>query len=120
MRCDGFGGRRNELYTSRFNFKASDLYDGKIGKDITTFYTFGSRVEHHCFIFFEGWSDIHAGFSHDQNSMTERPGYHVHHSHPGTRARDPENVWGLGWDVLGSHIFDYWWDPSHFCDRALQ
>lgn len=102
-----------EFYTSRFNFKASDLvYDGKSGKDITTFLHLDrgkDQVDHHCFFFFEG------------------PKYHVHHSsyevhdfdiqglgHQWLREKGYENVWGLGRHVLGSQIFDYWWDPSHF------
>lgn len=102
-----------EFYTSRFNFKASDLvYDGKSGKDITTFMHLDrgkEQVDHHCFFFFEG------------------PKYHVHHSsyevhdfdvqglgHQWLREKGYENVWGLGRHVLGSQIFDYWWDPSHF------
>jgi hypothetical protein len=46
-----------EFYTSRFNFKASELvYDGE-GKDITTFLHLDrgeEQVDHHSFFFFQG------------------------------------------------------------------
>jgi hypothetical protein len=101
------------FYTTRFNFKASDLvYDGASGRDITAFLHLDrgkEQVDHHCFFFFEG------------------PKYHVHHSsyevhdfdtqglgHQWLREKGYENVWGLGRHILGSQIFDYWWDPSHF------
>ncbi|KIW07517.1 hypothetical protein, variant [Verruconis gallopava] len=102
-----------EFYTTYFNFKASDLiFDPQTGKDITAFMHLDrgtEQVDHHCFFFFEG------------------PEFHVHHSsyevhdfdvqglgHQWLRDKGYESVWGIGRHVLGSQIFDYWWDPSRF------
>ncbi|CAK7227588.1 hypothetical protein SCUCBS95973_006592 [Sporothrix curviconia] len=100
------------FYTSRFNFAPSDLVHDAAGRDITTFLhlDLGSTlVDHHCFFFFEG------------------PVSHVHHSsfetydfdtqvlgHDWLRAKGYENCWGVGRHVMGSQIFDYWFDPSRF------
>ncbi|CAH0051949.1 unnamed protein product, partial [Clonostachys solani] len=100
------------FFTSRFNFVPSDLVHDENGRDITTFLHLdrGSElVDHHCFFFFEG------------------PKPHVHHSsfetydfdtqllgHDWLRQQGYENCWGVGRHIMGSQIFDYWFDPSHF------
>lgn len=82
------------------------------GRDITTFLHLDrgeELVDHHCFFFFEG------------------PKYHVHHSsyetydfdtqligHDWLRDKGYENCWGVGRHIMGSQIFDYWFDPSRF------
>ena len=66
-------------------------------------------VDHHCFFFFEG------------------PKMHVHHSsfethdfdaqvlgHDWLRHKGYTNCWGVGRHVMGSQIFDYWFDPAKF------
>lgn len=102
-----------EFYTTHFNFKPSDVvYDPKTGADITTFCHLdrGSEwVDHHSFFFFEG------------------PKFHVHHSsfevfdfdiqmlgHNWLGEKGYENCWGVGRHIMGSQIFDYWFDPSKF------
>ncbi|QKX58386.1 uncharacterized protein TRUGW13939_05508 [Talaromyces rugulosus] len=102
-----------DFYTSHFNFKPSDLvYEPSTGRDITAFLHLdrGSElVDHHCFFFFEG------------------PKSHVHHSsfethdfdtqvlgHDWLRGKGYENCWGVGRHIMGSQIFDYWFDPSRF------
>ncbi|KAF2837729.1 Glyoxalase/Bleomycin resistance protein/Dihydroxybiphenyl dioxygenase [Patellaria atrata CBS 101060] len=102
-----------EFYTKHFNLKSTDLvYDGDTNEDITTFMHLDrgkEQVDHHCFFFFEG------------------PKFHVHHSsyevhdfdiqglgHQWLREKGYDLVWGIGRHVLGSQIFDYWWDPSKF------
>jgi len=88
------------------------VYDADSGKDITTFLHLdrGSEwVDHHSFFFFEG------------------PKFHIHHSsfevfdfdvqmlgHTWLTAKKYENCWGVGRHVMGSQIFDYWFDPSKF------
>ncbi|RDW76000.1 oxidoreductase-5 [Coleophoma crateriformis] len=102
-----------EFYTSRFNFYPSDLLHKPDSKqDFNTFCRLdrGSElVDHHCFFFFEG------------------PKYHVHHSsfethdfdtqvlgHDWLRHKGYENCWGVGRHIMGSQIFDYWFDASKF------
>lgn len=66
-------------------------------------------VDHHCFFFFEG------------------PKAHIHHSsfethdfdtqvlgHDWLRHKGYENLWGVGRHIMGSQIFDYWYDPDKF------
>jgi hypothetical protein len=105
--------RAFEFYTSNFNFKPSDLvYTERTGEDITAFMHLdrGSEwVDHHSFFFFQG------------------PKFHVHHSsfevfdfdiqmlgHNWLRENKYMNCWGVGRHVMGSQIFDYWFDPSKF------
>jgi catechol 2,3-dioxygenase-like lactoylglutathione lyase family enzyme len=102
-----------EFYTSHFNFTPSDIvYAPDTGEDITAFLHVdrGSEwVDHHSFFLFEG------------------PKFHVHHSsfevfdfdtqmlgHNWLEEKKYENCWGVGRHVLGSQIFDYWFDPSRF------
>ncbi len=60
-------------------------------------------------------------------SPTAGPKFHVHHSsfevhdfdiqslgHQWLRDKGYDLVWGVGRHVLGSQIFDYWWDRSGF------
>ena len=96
----------NDFFTSRFNFKPSDvIYDGD-GRDITAFMHLDrgeEMVDHHSFFFFEG------------------PKFHVHHSsfevhdfdtqslgHQWLEDKKYKLAWGVGRHVLGSQIFDYW------------
>ncbi|KAL1858198.1 hypothetical protein VTK73DRAFT_7909 [Phialemonium thermophilum] len=101
-----------DFYTSRFNFYPSDLVYDESGRDVTTFLHLDrglELVDHHCFFFFEG------------------PESHVHHSsyetydfdtqslgHDWLREKGYENCWGVGRHIMGSQIFDYWFDTSHF------
>lgn len=102
-----------DFYMSNFNLKPSELvYAPDTKEDITTFLHLdrGSElVDHHCFFFFEG------------------PKFHVHHSsfevfdfdiqmlgHTHLTEQNYENCWGVGRHVMGSQIFDYWFDPSRF------
>lgn len=101
-----------EFYTKHFNFFPSELVHDPTGKDVTVFYRINrgkELVDHHVFFFFEG------------------PKYHVHHSsfethdfdaqvlgHDWLRHKGYENCWGVGRHIMGSQIFDYWFDPSRF------
>ncbi|EHK25594.1 uncharacterized protein TRIVIDRAFT_54998 [Trichoderma virens Gv29-8] len=101
-----------EFYTSRFNFYPSDLGHNPEGKNVIAFNRLmrgKELVDHHTFFFFEG------------------PKAHVHHSsfethdfdtqvlgHDWLRHRGWENCWGIGRHVMGSQIFDYWFDASKF------
>lgn len=101
-----------EFYSTRFNFFASELSYNDKEEDITVFFRLDrgmEKVDHHCFFFFEG------------------PKMHVHHSsfethdfdtqvlgHDWLRENGYKNCWGVGRHVLGSQIFDYWFDPAGF------
>ncbi|KAK3318145.1 Glyoxalase/Bleomycin resistance protein/Dihydroxybiphenyl dioxygenase [Apodospora peruviana] len=101
-----------DFYTKYFNFHPSELVHNDEGVNKTVFFRLnrGSElVDHHCFFFFEG------------------PKMHVHHSsfethdfdaqvlgHDWLRHKGYTNCWGVGRHVMGSQIFDYWFDPSGF------
>jgi len=102
-----------DFYTTHFNLKASDLiYDPATSHNVSAFLHLDrgkEQVDHHCFFFFGG------------------PEYHVHHSsyevhdfdtqglgHQWLRGKGYDLAWGVGRHVLGSQIFDYWWDTSKF------
>ncbi|KAH8880248.1 Glyoxalase/Bleomycin resistance protein/Dihydroxybiphenyl dioxygenase [Thozetella sp. PMI_491] len=101
-----------EFYTTYFNFFPSELVHNDEDVNVTAFFRLNrgdELVDHHCFFFFQG------------------PKYHVHHSsfethdfdaqvlgHDWLRHKGHENCWGVGRHVMGSQIFDYWFDPSRF------
>lgn len=100
-----------EFYTKHFNFKASDIvYED--GKDVSAFMHLdrGSEmVDHHCFFFFEGpkWHVHHSSYEvHDFDSQVL--------GHDWLREKQYRNCWGVGRHVMGSQIFDYWFDTSEF------
>ncbi|KAF2179304.1 Glyoxalase/Bleomycin resistance protein/Dihydroxybiphenyl dioxygenase [Zopfia rhizophila CBS 207.26] len=100
------------FYTTLFNFKASDIQYDEAGKYIGAFLhiDLGEQLtDHHTFFIFEG------------------PKSHVHHSsfevhdfdtevlgHDWLRHKNYKNCWGVGRHVMGSQIFDYWYDTSGF------
>ncbi|KAK3389261.1 Glyoxalase/Bleomycin resistance protein/Dihydroxybiphenyl dioxygenase [Podospora didyma] len=101
-----------EFYSTYFNFFPSELVHNVEGVNKTVFFRLDrgdEEVDHHCFFFFEG------------------PKMHVHHSsfethdfdtqvlgHDWLRDKGYENCWGVGRHIMGSQIFDYWFDPSKF------
>ncbi|CAN8103215.1 unnamed protein product [Discula destructiva] len=101
------------FFSTRFNLHPSELIHNDAGEDVTVFFRLDKgpeKVDHHCFFFFEG---------------PRAP--HVHHSsfetfdfnaqvlgHDWLRHQGYENCWGVGRHIMGSQIFDYWFDPSRF------
>ncbi|RYP51893.1 hypothetical protein DL768_002861 [Monosporascus sp. mg162] len=101
-----------EFYKTRFNFIPSDIIHDENGVDISVFWRLDrgkEEVDHHCFFFYQG------------------PEFHIHHSsyethdfdtqvlgHDWLREKGYKNCWGVGRHVLGSQIFDYWFDPAGF------
>ncbi|KAI1360852.1 glyoxalase [Xylaria arbuscula] len=104
--------KADEFYRSRFSFLASDFVHEADGANVLAFYRLDrgrEAVDHHSFFLAEG------------------PSYKVHHSsyethdfdtqvlgHDWLREKGHKNCWGVGRHVLGSQIFDYWFDPSGF------
>ncbi|KAJ3458008.1 hypothetical protein MRS44_012117 [Fusarium solani] len=101
-----------DFYTTHFNFVPSDIQHDETGRYIASFIHLDlgeTFTDHHSFFIFEG------------------PKSHVHHSsfevhdfdvevlgHDYLRDQGYQNCWGVGRHVLGSQIFDYWYDPSGF------
>ncbi|KAF7196451.1 Metapyrocatechase 2, partial [Pseudocercospora fuligena] len=115
-----------DWYTRTFNFAPTDfLYipagDGKT-KDVAVFAHIDrgeTCVDHHTFF------------------MSTNPTSHVHHAsfevhdydtqhlgHQWLGKQGYTSVWGIGRHILGSQIFDYWWDTTgnmieHYADGDL-
>ena len=114
-----------KFYTTNFNIVPSDCVfaetNGK--RQIVTIFAHldlgESLVDHHCFF------------------LNANPTAHVHHSSFEVHDYDTQNlghqwlakkgyksVWGVGRHILGSQIFDYWWDTTdnmmeHYADGDL-
>lgn len=114
-----------KFYTSNFNLVPSDfiyvMNDGS--KEIVSVFAHLDRdetpVDHHCFF------------------LSMNPTAHVHHAsfevhdfdtqnlgHQWLAQKGYKSVWGVGRHVLGSQIFDYWWDTTgnmieHYADGDL-
>ncbi|KAB8253712.1 Glyoxalase/Bleomycin resistance protein/Dihydroxybiphenyl dioxygenase [Aspergillus pseudonomiae] len=104
--------RSYEFYTTHFNFQPSDLVHDATGRDVTAFLHLdrGSElVDHHCFFMFEGSkSHVHHSSFETHDFDTQVLG------HDWLRSKGYENCWGVGRHIMGSQIFDYWFDPSGF------
>ncbi|OJJ30436.1 hypothetical protein ASPWEDRAFT_46014 [Aspergillus wentii DTO 134E9] len=114
-----------EFYTTNFNLAPTDfLYVEKEGqkKNVAIFAHIDrgdEYVDHHTFF------------------MSENPSSHVHHcsfevhdfdtqklGHQWLTDKGYKPVWGVGRHILGSQLFDYWWDTTgnmieHYADGDL-
>ncbi|KAK3663876.1 hypothetical protein LTR22_005337 [Elasticomyces elasticus] len=115
-----------EWYTRNFNLAPTDfLYvpvEGGERKDVAVFLHLdrgNEPVDHHTFF------------------MSTNPTSHVHHcsfevhdydtqhlGHQWLASKKYTSVWGIGRHILGSQIFDYWWDTTgnmieHYADGDL-
>lgn len=102
-----------DFYSTYFNFHPSELIHNDAGEDVTVFFRLDrgkEKVDHHCFFFFEGPRAPHVHHSsfetHDFNAQVL--------GHDWLRHKGYENCWGVGRHIMGSQIFDYWFDPSKF------
>jgi len=116
-------------YTSTFNLAPTDfLYinpdptNPAIRKDVATFLHIDLGQD---------YTDHHTFF------MSQNPTAHVHHcsfevhdfdaqnlGHEWLANKGYKSVWGVGRHILGSQIFDYWWDTTgnmieHYADGDL-
>ncbi|KAI1332390.1 Glyoxalase/Bleomycin resistance protein/Dihydroxybiphenyl dioxygenase [Xylariaceae sp. FL0255] len=101
-----------DFYGSHFNFLPSDIIHDNEKIDRTVFYRLDrgkEEVDHHVFFFAEGHSyKVHHSSFETHDFDTQVLG------HDWLRERGYKNCWGVGRHVLGSQIFDYWYDPSGF------
>lgn len=95
-----------DFFTSRFNFKPSDVIYDEDGRDITAFMHLDrgeEMVDHHSFFFFEGSK------SHVHHSSFEVHDFDIQSlGHQWLEDKKYKLAWGVGRHVLGSQIFDYW------------
>ncbi|KAL6808176.1 glyoxalase family protein [Trichoderma sp. SZMC 28015] len=105
-------------YSSNFNFKASDIVH-KQGDPSTEFMSFfhvdlgAEYTDHHCLLVAahhgsgSGTSIHHSSFE-VEDLDTEMMG----HSWLASKGYKP--MWGIGRHVMGSQLFDYWYDTTGF------
>lgn len=105
-----------EWYTRNFSFAPTDfLYVP--GED-------GQRKNVGIFMHIDRGQDL---VDHHTFFMTSNKTAHVHHcsfevhdfdtqnlGHQWLAKKGYSSVWGIGRHILGSQIFDYWWDPNKF------
>jgi hypothetical protein len=108
--------KQMDFYTRNFNFAPTDFLfvDGENGerKDVAVFLHIDIG---------QAYTDHHTFF------MSTNPTSHVHHCSFEVHDFDSQNlghewlvskkynpVWGVGRHILGSQLFDYWWDTSGF------
>jgi len=114
-----------DFYTRTFNIVPSDFLHVDVGgveRNVAVFAHIdrgSTLVDHHTFF------------------MTMNPTSHVHHcsfevhdfdtqelGHQWLAKKGYQSVWGVGRHILGSQIFDYWWDTTgnmveHYADGDL-
>ncbi|KAK3113059.1 hypothetical protein LTR53_010016 [Teratosphaeriaceae sp. CCFEE 6253] len=114
-----------QWYTSTFNLSITDsVFDPTSGEDKTCFIHIDKR---------EVYSDHHSFFL----GQTEQDRAHIHHAsfevqdlddqllgHDWLKGKAWTNCWGVGRHVLGSQIFDYWFDAmgnilEHYIDGDI-
>jgi len=112
------------FYTRTFNLVPTDfLYqeepDGGNKKDVAMFAHIdrgADHVDHHTFF-----------MSTNETSHVHHCSFEVHDfdtqqlGHQWLAKKGYRSVWGVGRHILGSQIFDYWWDPTgnmieHYAD----
>lgn len=114
-----------QWYTSTFNLAPTDfLYVDTLGgrKDVAVFAHIDrglDPVDHHTFF-----------MSTNKTSHVHHASFEVHDfdtqqlGHQWLAKQNYTSVWGVGRHILGSQIFDYWWDTTgnmveHYCDGDL-
>ncbi|KAM5344930.1 hypothetical protein ACJ41O_010792 [Fusarium nematophilum] len=114
-------------YLSTFNLAETDsLFDKESGKDMMTFMHIDKGKEftdHHSFFIQSPPEPVkqsrphHCSFETDNMDSQTMGHYHL-------QGNGWTNCWGIGRHLLGSQIFDYWFDPSgniveHYSDGDL-
>ncbi|KAJ3538386.1 hypothetical protein NM208_g5927 [Fusarium decemcellulare] len=103
------------FYTTTFNLVPTDfMYVEENGKKrIVGLFSHIDRgrdcVDHHCFFITKNATSHvhHASFEiHDFDSQ--------HLGHDWLVKKNYKPAWGIGRHILGSQVFDYWWDPTGF------
>lgn len=118
--------RQLEWYTQTFNLVPSDLLyvedDSGARRDVAIFAHIdrgATPVDHHTIFLSQSSSSHvhHASFEvHDFDSQSL--------GHQWLANKGYESVWGVGRHILGSQLFDYWWDTTgnmieHYADGDL-
>ncbi|KAF1813349.1 Glyoxalase/Bleomycin resistance protein/Dihydroxybiphenyl dioxygenase [Eremomyces bilateralis CBS 781.70] len=113
-------------YTTTINLKPTDaVFDPVSNKDDTVFMhiDLGSQyADHHSFFLAASKQAPHAHVHHSSYEVNDFDTQRLGHDH--LQRNGWTNCWGIGRHVLGSQIFDYWFDGSgnvveHYSDGDL-
>ncbi len=123
-----------QFYTQNFNIVPSDLLyvptpDAQSRKNVAIFAHIDrgqDLVDHHTIFL----TSLSPGGSHNGNAHVHHCSFEVHDfdtqalGHQWLADKGYESVWGVGRHILGSQIFDYWWDTTgnmveHYADGDL-
>jgi len=122
------------FYTKNFNIVPSDLLyvptpDAQGRKNVAIFAHIDrgqDLVDHHTIFL----TSLSPGGSHGGNPHVHHCSFEVHDfdtqalGHQWLAEKNYKSVWGVGRHILGSQIFDYWWDTTgnmveHYADGDL-
>ena len=111
-------GQTCEWYTSHFNLKATDIVHkpGNASDELMSFFHLDLGPEysdHHCLLVAKGSDDgkdtrVHHSSFEVEDMDTQMMG------HQWLQQKGYKAKWGVGRHIMGSQIFDYWWDPTGF------
>ncbi|GAC95150.1 hypothetical protein PHSY_002725 [Pseudozyma hubeiensis SY62] len=125
--CTYPAGRHDEVYdfyTRHFALAPSDQLE-RDGKTIVTFFHIDRGqdfTDHHCFFIKPAKPNQSCSVAHSAFEVHDFDTQQLGHQH--LTAKGYNNCWGVGRHILGSQIFDYWFDTSefiveHYCDGDL-
>jgi hypothetical protein len=120
-------GRHDDIldfYTKHFALAPSDQLS-RDGKKIVTFFHIDRGLEytdHHCFFIKPAKPQDVPSVAHSAFEVHDFDTQHLGHQH--LQQKGYELCWGVGRHILGSQVFDYWFDTSkfvveHYCDGDL-
>ncbi|PNY26273.1 Uncharacterized protein TCAP_03795 [Tolypocladium capitatum] len=106
-------------YSGNFNFKATDIVHkpGDRSAEILSFYHLDLGEEysdHHCLLLSIHWGPGKSGTSVHHSSFEVEDVDTQMMGHKYLTDKGYRQMWGVGRHVIGSQIFDYWYDPTGF------
>ncbi|OAL05585.1 Glyoxalase/Bleomycin resistance protein/Dihydroxybiphenyl dioxygenase [Phaeosphaeriaceae sp. SRC1lsM3a] len=111
---DGTYQQMYDWYTQNLALAPSDVVLDD-GKPVTCFFHIDRGLEftdHHAFFFKRAKGDANPTVAHSAFEVHDFDIEQLGHNF--LMSKGYENCWGVGRHVLGSQVFDYWFDPSKF------
>lgn len=105
-----------DFYTQTFNLAPSDItHDKNTGKAVCAFLHIDRGLEysdHHSFFFKRTKRDDKPSVAHAAFEVHDYDVQHLGHDYLSSKGY--KLCWGIGRHVIGSQVFDYWFDPAEF------
>lgn len=115
-----------DFYTKTFTLAPTDItVDKDTGKDVCSFIRLDrgkEYVDHHCFFFKRAKPGEAPNVAHVAFEVHDFDIQHLGHDY--LLSKGYKSCWGVGRHILGSQVFDYWFDTSgfmieHFADGDM-